>query len=57
MPSWLPISCSVQMLACCSAEMALASRSMRCFNSGLEERCAGKTLMATVRSRRVSLAR
>src|SRR6185437_3134511 len=30
--------------------MARASRSKRCFNSGLEDRWLGRTLMATVRS-------
>src|SRR6266568_3635269 len=37
--------------------MARASRSKRCLASGLEERCEGRILMATVRSRRVSRAR
>ena len=39
------------------AEMALASRSKRWHRSGLAARCGGRTLMATVRSRRVSRAR
>src|SRR5690348_4743892 len=37
--------------------MARASRSKRCFRSGLSDRCDGRTLIATVRSRRVSRAR
>src|SRR5438132_12548147 len=37
--------------------MALASRSKRAFRSGLEERCCGKTLIATSRPSRVSRAR
>ncbi len=40
-----------------SEEIARASRSMRCFNSGEEERWEARTLMATVRSRRMSRAR
>src|SRR2546421_4182182 len=44
------------MLGWLSEEIARASRSKRCFASGLSERCAGKILIATVRSRRVSLA-
>src|SRR5215831_13962924 len=42
------------MLGWFSEEIARASRSKRCFASGLSERCAGRTLIATVRSRRVS---
>src|ERR1700730_4240797 len=38
-------------------EIDLASRSKRCFASGLDERCEGRILTATVRSRRVSRAR
>src|SRR5215469_2405910 len=37
--------------------MVLASRSNRCLRTGSEEKCAGRTLMATVRSSRVSRAR
>src|SRR3984893_8158163 len=47
----------VQMLGWFSEEIARASRSKRCFASGLSERCAGRILIATVRSRRVSRAR
>ena len=35
-------------------EMVFASRSNRCFRSGSAATCSGRTLMATVRSRRVS---
>src|SRR5258708_40331143 len=45
------------MLGWLNAEIARASRSRRCFASGLLERCSGRILMATVRSRRVSRAR
>src|SRR5580704_4817457 len=45
------------MLGWFSDEMARASRSKRCLASGLSERCAGRILMATMRSRRVSQAR
>src|ERR1700730_13604832 len=38
-------------------EMLRASRSKRCSASGLEDRCEGRILTATVRSRRVSRAR
>src|SRR4029077_13203652 len=37
--------------------MAFASRSKRCRSVTSSERCGGSTLMATVRSRRVSRAR
>src|SRR5215813_5879931 len=37
--------------------MVFASRSKRCLRTGSAEYCAGRILMATVRSRRVSLAR
>ena len=56
MPSCAPMSCSVQILACCSEEMARASRSKRCLSSGSAERLERRTFTATVRSRRVSLA-
>src|SRR5208337_3063393 len=39
------------------AEIALASRSKRALRSGSEERCEGRTLMATFRPSRVSRAR
>ena len=51
-----PMSCSVQMFGCESCEMLLASRSNRSRNSKSLESCGGSTLIATVRSRRVSLA-
>src|SRR5580704_8706206 len=47
----------MQILGWFSDEIARASRSKRCFASGLEDRCAGRILIATVRSRRVSIAR
>src|SRR5260370_40586274 len=37
--------------------MVLASRSNRCLRTGSAENCAGRILMATVRSSRVSRAR
>src|SRR5215468_1481671 len=37
--------------------MVFASRSNRCLRTGSAENCAGRILMATVRSNRVSLAR
>ena len=40
-----------------SEEIARASRSNRCFASGFDDRCSGKTLIATMRSSRVSRAR
>src|SRR6266851_6720980 len=45
------------MLGWFSEEIARASRSKRCFASGFSERCDGRILTATVRSRRVSRAR
>src|SRR5580692_11126010 len=45
------------MLGWFSEEIARASRSKRCLASDLSERCAGRILIATVRSRRVSRAR
>src|ERR1700693_3888692 len=45
------------MLEWFSDEIARASRSKRCFASGLSDRCCGRTLIATVRSSRVSRAR
>ena len=56
-PSCEPTSKSVQILGCWRAEIALDSRSRRCLRPGSDERCAGRTLMATLRSRRVSRAR
>src|ERR1700693_990340 len=40
-----------------SCEIVFASRSNRCRTSGEDDRCDGRTLIATVRSSRVSLAR
>src|SRR6478672_5899652 len=40
-----------------SCEIVFASRSKRCRDSGVEGRCDGSTLIATVLSRRVSRAR
>ena len=45
-----------QMWGWLSAATVFASRSKRDFRSGSEATCAGKTLMATVRSSRVSVA-
>src|SRR6202044_2384982 len=45
------------MLGWFKEEMARASRSKRCLASGLSDKCVGRILTATVRSRRVSLAR
>jgi hypothetical protein len=45
------------MLGCCRPEMALASRSKRKRRSEFEVKWEGRTLTATVRSRRVSKAR
>ena len=56
MPSCDPTSCSVQIFGWLSDEIAFASRSNRCFSSGLSDRCEVSTLMATVRSSRVSRA-
>src|SRR6266851_5161502 len=44
------------MWGCESWEMVLASRSKRWRDSGEDERCAGRTLIATVRSSLVSRA-
>ena len=44
------------MCGCESCEIVFASRSKRWRDSADEERCAGRTLTATVRSRRVSCA-
>ncbi len=55
-PSWFPTSYSAQMCGCESCEIVFASRSNRCRTSSLDERCVGSTLIATVRSRRVSFA-
>ena len=57
MSSWLPTSKSVQMLGWLSAETARASLANRARRAGSLDRCAGRTLMATTRSRRVSRAR
>src|SRR6266542_1994614 len=45
------------MCGCEICEIVFASRSKRWRSSGEEERCCGRTLIATVRSRRVSRAR
>src|SRR5215471_882759 len=45
------------MWGCESCEIVFASRSKRCRMSAEEERCFGSTLTATVRPRRVSVAR
>jgi hypothetical protein len=45
------------MCGCESCEIVFASRSKRCRDSGEAERCTGSTLIATVRSSRVSRAR
>ena len=49
-----PTSWSVQMCGWFSPAMACASRSKRCF-SGSPAKCGGRTLIATSRSRRVSV--
>jgi hypothetical protein len=54
--SWRPTSYSVQMWGCWNPDSARASRSKRARRSGFAETCAGRTLMATTRSRRVSRA-
>ena len=54
--SWRPTSKSAQMCGCESREIVLASRSNRWRASGDEDRCRGRTLIATDRSRRVSRA-
>src|SRR5262252_7618180 len=51
------MSCSVQMFGWLSDAIACASRSKRCFISRSSAQCKGSTLMATVRSSRVSRAR
>src|SRR5438045_4895443 len=56
-PLALPTSYSVQMFGCVRAEIVRASRSKRSRDSVSAERCAGRTLMATERSSRVSRAR
>ena len=45
------------MCGCESDEIVFASRSSRCRSSALADRCAGSTLTATSRPRRVSFAR
>ena len=55
-PSWLPMSWRVQMWGWFRLEMVFASRSNRCFRSGSEATCSGRTLMATVLSSLVSRA-
>src|SRR3954468_20038198 len=45
------------MFGCDREEIARASRSKRALRSGSEERCEERTLIATVRSSRVSRAR
>ena len=52
----LPTSYSAQMWGCESCEIVFASRSKRWRTSGEDDRCCGRTLIATVRSRRVSRA-
>jgi hypothetical protein len=47
---------SAQMWGCESCEIVLASRSNLCRSSSLVVRCSGRTLTATVLSRRVSRA-
>ena len=44
------------MCGCESCEIVFASRSNRWRTSGEDERCGGRTLIATVRSSRVSRA-
>ena len=51
-----PTSWSAQMCGCESCEIVFASRSKRWRDSEEVERCEGSTLIATVRSRRVSRA-
>ena len=53
---WLPTSKTGQMCGWLSAASVLASRSNRCFRSGLEATWSGRTLTATVRWSRVSVA-
>src|SRR3954470_10922744 len=52
-----PTSYRVQMLGCCSAEIARASRLNRWRRSGSDDNAWGMSLTATVRSSRVSRAR
>ena len=55
-PLSLPMSCSTQMFGCFSDATVCASRSKRCFISASATQCGGRTLIATVRDRRVSVA-
>ena len=55
-PSCWPMSWRVQMCGWFRLAMVRASRSNRSRNSERSARCVGKTLMATMRSRRVSRA-
>src|SRR6266852_219132 len=57
MPFCWPTSYSAQMFGWLRLEIARASRSKRSRSCGLLERCSGRTLTATMRSSRVSLAR
>ena len=56
MPSWWPMSKSAQMCGCESAATALASRSSADVRQDRRSGAAGRTLIATVRFRRVSRA-
>ena len=46
-----PKSVTVTMFGCESAARALASRSKRCFRTGMLSYCASRTLSATARPR------